>query len=173
GADPVRPAAVGASAGHDPLGHLGQCAPGAVVGAAGAVVQAVLALLVIALEPVVGALARDAHRLGGVGHRPPLLAHPLHQQQATLERQTGITVGHEDLRALVVTLDKPHLTRRSSSRQRTTASVTNVLAAYTGHAPPRAGAPPGALVPLRPRARPARRCLAPQPVPADRRDPGG
>src|SRR5699024_7641523 len=110
GADPVRPAAVGASAVHDPLGHLGRCAPGAVVGAAGAVVQAVLALLVVALEPVVGALARDAHRLGGVGHRPPLLAYPTHQQQASLERQPGITVGHEDLRDLVVTLRQatPH-----------------------------------------------------------------
>src|SRR5699024_7608658 len=85
-------------------------APGAVVGAAGAVVQAVLALLVVALEPVVGALARDAHRLGGVGHRPPLLAYPTHQQQASLERQPGITVGHEDLRDLVVTLRQatPH-----------------------------------------------------------------
>src|SRR5690606_19854166 len=130
GADPVRPAAMGAAAGHDPHGHLGGCAPGAVVGAAGAVIQAVLALLVVALEPVVGALAGVAHRLGGMGNRPPLLAHPPHQQQATLERQTGITVGHEDLRALVVTLHKPHPTRRSSSRQRTTASVTNVLAEY-------------------------------------------
>src|SRR5699024_5640258 len=98
------------SAVHDPLGHLGRCAPGAVVGAAGAVVQAVLALLVVALEPVVGALARDAHRLGGVGHRPPLLAYPTHEQPASLERQPGITVGHEDLRDLVVTLRQatPH-----------------------------------------------------------------
>src|SRR5690606_2166495 len=163
----------GAAAGHNPLGHLGRCAPGAVVGTAGAVIQAAFALLVIALEPVVGALARDTHRLGGVGHRPPLLAHPPHQQQASLERQTGITVGHEDLRALVVTLDKPHLTRRSSSRQRTTARVTTGLAGYTGHAPPRAGAPPGALVPLRMRARRARCCLAPEPVTADRLDRGG
>src|SRR5690606_38220788 len=130
GGDPVRPAAVGAAAVHDPLGHLARCAPGPVVGAAGAVIQAVLALLVVALEPIVGALARDTHRLGSVGHRPPLLAHPPHQQQASLERQTGITVGHEDLRDLVVTLHKPHPTRRSSSRQRTTASVTNVLAEY-------------------------------------------
>src|SRR5690606_4741924 len=105
GGDPVRPAAVGAAAVHDPLGHRARCAPGAVVGAAGAVIQAVLALLVVAFEPIVGALARYTHRLGGVGHRPPLLAHPPHQQQASLERQTGITVGHEDLRALVVTLD--------------------------------------------------------------------
>src|SRR5690606_20535539 len=67
GADPVRPAAMGAAAGHNPLRHLRGCAPGAVVGAAGAVIQAAFALLVIALEPVVGALARDAHRLGGVG----------------------------------------------------------------------------------------------------------
>src|SRR5690625_3654297 len=130
GGDPVRPAPMGAAAGHDPLGHLARCAPGAAVGAAGTVIQALFTLLVIALEPVVGALTRHAHRLGGVGHRPPLLAYPLHQQQASLERQTGITVGHEDLRDLVVTLDKPHLTRRSSSRQRTTASVTNVLAGY-------------------------------------------
>src|SRR5690606_38035701 len=80
------------------------------------------------------ALPAYTHNLtssGGVGHRPPLLAYPLHQQQAPLERQPSITVGHEDLRDLVVTLDKPHLTRRSSSRQRTTASVTNVLAGYS------------------------------------------
>src|SRR5690625_7525716 len=65
-----------------------------------------------------------------MGYRPPLPADALDQQQASVESQTGITVGHEDLRALVVTLDKPHLTRRASSRQRTTASVTNVPAAY-------------------------------------------
>src|SRR5699024_12719885 len=43
-------------------------------------------------------------------HRPPLLAYPTHQQQASLERQPGITVGHEDLRDLVVTLRQatPH-----------------------------------------------------------------
>src|SRR5690606_12321629 len=40
GSDPVRPAAVGASAGHDTVGHLRGCAPGAAMGAAGAVVQA-------------------------------------------------------------------------------------------------------------------------------------
>src|SRR5699024_4174353 len=100
----------GALSVHDALPMFGRCGPWAVVGAAGAVVQAVLALLVVALEPVVGALARDAHRLGGVGHRPPLLAYPTHQQQASLERQPGITVGHEDLRDLVVTLRQatPH-----------------------------------------------------------------
>src|SRR5690625_4779162 len=59
-----------------------------------------------------------------MSHRPPLLAHPLHQQQASLKRQTGITVGHEDLRDVAVTVNKPHLTRRSSSRQRPATGVS-------------------------------------------------
>src|SRR5690625_3066564 len=57
GGDPVRPAAVSTPAVYDPLSHLPRGTPGAVAGAAGAVVQAVLALFVVALEPVVGALA--------------------------------------------------------------------------------------------------------------------
>src|SRR5690625_2287421 len=74
-----------------------------------------------------------------MSHRPPLLAHPLHQQQASLKRQTGITVGHEDLRDVAVTVNKPHLTRRSSSRQRPATGVSPT--SWPGTARPRFWAP--------------------------------
>src|SRR5699024_10789819 len=82
----------------------------AVLGAQCGCGRASRSLRVVSLESAVGALARDAHRRGGEGHPPPFLAYPTHQQQASLERQPGITVGHEDLRDLVVTLRQatPH-----------------------------------------------------------------
>src|SRR5699024_10939563 len=124
GTDPLRPAAMDPPAVNDPLGHLPRRPARAAVGTTGAIMQPELTLLVITLKPVVGALARDAHRLGGMSHRPPLLAHPLHQQQASLKRQTGITVGHDALRDVAVTVNQPHLTRRSSSRQRPATGVS-------------------------------------------------
>jgi hypothetical protein len=44
------------------------------------------------------ALAGDAHRLGDVSDWHALLAHSLHQQAATVESQSSVTVRHEDLR---------------------------------------------------------------------------
>ena len=49
-------------------------------------------------DPLVGALAADPHRLGDMGNRHSLVPNALHQQATTPERQTGITVRHEDLR---------------------------------------------------------------------------
>jgi hypothetical protein len=64
-----------------------------------------------------------------VGHGPSLDADALDQQQPAVDVQTGITVGHEDLRT-VGDLDITHRTRRSSSRQRPDRCVTNVPAEY-------------------------------------------
>jgi len=49
-----------------------------------------------------------------MSHRPPLTADPVHQQTTTVDIETSISVGHENLRA-VRDLDNPHFTRRFSS----------------------------------------------------------
>ena len=65
-----------------------------------------------------------------MGYRPVLVADPLDQQFATMKAQTGITVGHEDLRVSVVTFDKPYPTRAPFPRQHRRA-VTNLPAENT------------------------------------------
>ena len=79
-------------------------------------------------HPTMGALPRDPHRLRDMRDRHPGLD-PGDQQPPAMERQTGITVGHEDLRT-VDDLDIAHRTRRSSLRQQPARSVTNLLAEY-------------------------------------------
>jgi transposase-like protein len=91
--------------------------------------QATFTLGGIPGHPAMGTLPRDTHRLGHMRDRHPGLD-PSDQQPPAMERQTSITVGHEDLRT-VGDLDITHRTRRSSLRQRTRRSVTNVLAEYT------------------------------------------
>ena len=80
-------------------------------------------------HPPVGALPGDPHRLGDVSDRHSGLD-PSDQKAPPMERQTSITVRHEDLRT-VGDIDITHRTRRSSSRQRPGWCVTNVLAEYT------------------------------------------
>ena len=102
----------------------------AVVRARGPVVQAGLPMLTEPVDPTVGALTRDALGFRGVRDGPPLLTDALDEELAAAHGQTGITVGHEDLRT-VGDLDITHRTRRSSLRQRPGRCVTNVLAEYT------------------------------------------
>jgi hypothetical protein len=59
-----------------------------------------LALDIEASHPPVGALTRDAHRPGDMGDRHVLITDPLHEQTPTKERQSSITVTHEDLRVV-------------------------------------------------------------------------
>ena len=89
--------------------------------------KACLALGFVAIDPGVYALARHSHRPGDMGFSPAGLI-PVHDEQSAMERRTGITVGHENLRT-VVDLDKPHLTRGFSSHQANT-PATNVLSRY-------------------------------------------
>jgi hypothetical protein len=67
------------------------------VRSARAVLQAGQALLVEALDPAMTALARDAHGLGGVSHRPALKANPFDEQLTATDVETCITVSHEGL----------------------------------------------------------------------------
>jgi hypothetical protein len=64
-----------------------------------------------------------------MGDRPTLLTDTLDQQLPAPDVQTGITVGHEDLRT-VDDLDIAHRTRRSSLRQQPDRCVTNLKAEY-------------------------------------------
>ena len=87
--------------------------------------QAGLALGVEAGDPAMRALARDPHRLGDMRDRHPLLTDPMHQQTTTMERQTSVTVRHEDLRVC----EDGNLHSTGGLRFRST-TVTNVPAEY-------------------------------------------
>jgi hypothetical protein len=76
------------------------------------------------------ALARYPELLGHVGDRAAVEPDPLHQQAAAMERQTGISVGHEDLRADGC-LDTTHRIGGLHFVQAATLTVTNLLAEYT------------------------------------------
>ena len=95
---------------------------------AGAVLQAGVALDVEPGHPAMRALARDAHRLGCMRHRPALTADPIDQQTATMNIETGVSVGHENLRA--VGTSTIH-TSPGGSPRRQHLRVTNVPAEYT------------------------------------------
>lgn len=92
--------------------------------------QARLALFVEPLDPAMRALTRDPLGLRSVSNRPALATDALDQQEPAVKVQAGITVGHEDLRT-VGDLDITHRTRGSSSRQRPSRDVTNLMAEYT------------------------------------------
>ena len=64
-----------------------------------------------------------------MSYGPSLSSNALDQQLPATEVQTGITVGHEDLRT-VGDLDITHRTRRSSLRQQPRRRVTNLKAEY-------------------------------------------
>jgi hypothetical protein len=48
-------------------------------------------------HPPVRTLTGDTQLLGHVSHRPTITDHPGHQQMTTMQIQTSISVGHEDL----------------------------------------------------------------------------
>ena len=129
GAEPVLSATLGSAHRQHRLLDLRSGSGRTAVRARGPVVQAGFTLRGEPNPPPVGTLPRDAHRLGNVSDRHPGLD-PGDQQPPAMERQTGITVGHEDLRT-VGDLDITHRTRRSSFRQRPGARVTNVPAEYS------------------------------------------
>src|SRR4051794_30080109 len=62
--------------------------------------QAGIAFGVEAGDPPMRALTRHAHRPGDVRYRHPLLSDSTDQKTATMHRQPGVTVRHEDLRML-------------------------------------------------------------------------
>jgi hypothetical protein len=82
--------------------------------AAGPVHQAGGTLIVEPVQPLVGSRPRDSHLDGDMSGRTTS-QHTLHQQQTRPRRQTGLSVDHEDLRA--VKTRHLHCARRSSSRQ--------------------------------------------------------
>jgi hypothetical protein len=59
--------------------------------------QAGISVEVEPADPARSALTRDSHRSGDVGDGHPELADTRHQQTATINSQTGVTVRHEDL----------------------------------------------------------------------------
>jgi hypothetical protein len=88
-------------------------------------VEAGLAFGVEARNPSVGALAGDAHCFGHVRDRHVLVADPLHEQTATMERQTSVTVTHEDLRVVKTAISTAPEVFALGQRP-----VTNVQAGY-------------------------------------------
>ena len=63
----------------------------------GPVEQTGLTLSAEPRNPTVRALTRDAKVLGDMRHRSTITDHPLNEQTTTMQIQTGISVGHEDL----------------------------------------------------------------------------
>jgi hypothetical protein len=76
-------------------------------------------------DPTMRALPGDPHGLGDMRHRHLQLPDPLHEQQPAVERQTSVTVTHEDLRVVKTAISTaPGV---FALRQR---PVTNVAAEY-------------------------------------------
>jgi hypothetical protein len=92
-------------------------------------VQTGFALTAYRVHPAVRALPLNPHRLRDERDRHPGLD-PGDQQPPAMEPQTGITVGHEELRT-VDDLDIIYRTRRSSLAQRPGWCVTNVPTEYS------------------------------------------
>jgi len=66
------------------------------MGSGAAVEQARMSLHLVALQPTMGALARDPHRLRDMRHSLTLPSDPLDQQTPAMHGETSITVSHED-----------------------------------------------------------------------------
>ena len=100
GAEPVLTATMLHPSGQDRVLDLG-CGPQR-TGVRGrrSIQQPSLALGVETGHPTMGALPRDPHRFRNVSHWPPLFTHPFHQQCTATKGQTGVSVGHENLRAV-------------------------------------------------------------------------
>ncbi len=78
------------------------------VGTAGAFLQPVEAVLEVAVPPLGGALATNAHRFGHMGDGGAGLD-PAAEQESTLRGQGDVTVAHEDLRGVVLAWTPAHL----------------------------------------------------------------
>jgi hypothetical protein len=128
GAEPIRTATLTGSQLDDAVLGLDRGAPRADVRAAGPILQPGLTLGGVAGDPGPHALARDPHRRGDV-RLLPAGSMPLDDQLAAVDGESGITVGHENLRADVgLRQATPHSEVLLRS---TRPAVTNVLAGYT------------------------------------------
>jgi hypothetical protein len=75
------------------LGHArGRYLVPTVLGCRAAVAQRRRAAGAIAREPAISLPFRQPRSAGGRAHRPTLVRDPMHQQESTLRRQTGILV---------------------------------------------------------------------------------
>jgi len=99
GSDPVLATTVLTTGGEDLVLDVGAGAGRAVVWSRGPIDEAGVALGVVAVDPAVCALARDAHRFRDVRHGGTL-ADAVDQQSAPVHGQAGVTVRHEDLRCM-------------------------------------------------------------------------
>jgi hypothetical protein len=106
----------------DPPGRLGRQP----VRSRGAIVEAGVALGVVASHPPMSALAGHPHRFGDMGDRHPEIPHPMHEQAATMNSQTSVTVTHEDLRVVKTSISTAPEVFALGQRP-----VTNVPAEYT------------------------------------------
>src|SRR5690606_17771756 len=97
GPDPVLTAALVAAHLEDSLLDPSSGAPRATVRARGAVAQAGIPFEAKPGDPTVGALSGDPQLFGHVRNGPTVLDHARDQQTPTVQIQTGISVGHEDL----------------------------------------------------------------------------
>jgi hypothetical protein len=100
GTQPVRATAMLGAGGDHPRFDLGRCLRRHRVRPRRPVLEAGDALGVEAGNPAMGTLARHTHRPSDMSDGHVQLPHPLHEQTPTKERQTSVTVTHEDLRGL-------------------------------------------------------------------------
>lgn len=97
--------------------------------ARGPVQQAGLALRPEPRDPAMGTLTRDPELFRDMGDGATMTDHSLNEQTTAMQIQSGVSVEHEDLRAVVKTSDistkpgGPHLSQDPT--------VTNVLAEYS------------------------------------------
>jgi len=98
------------------------------MGARGPILKTSLALSAVAANPRVDTLAGDPHRLGNLGLLPSVLV-TLNDQQSTVKRRAGITVGHENLRNRYGP-STSHTPPRGFSSHQADTPATNLLAGY-------------------------------------------
>jgi hypothetical protein len=103
----VRTSLVDPLLGHDPSLGVAIGPQGRGAGPARAVEKALPTELLVAVPPLGCALAGDAH-LGGMGDHPSALD-PLTEQESTRRGEGSVTVGHEDLREVVLASTPAHL----------------------------------------------------------------
>ena len=127
GADPVGPASMDAPRLEDPRLDRRRGAVRAVMGPARAIGEAAWALGAEAPQPLVGGGPRAAHLVGDIG-RAMAGQDPFNEQGPSVNGQTGVSVGHEDLRG-VDGFDTSTNPRGPSLRQ--PGSVNNAPGDYT------------------------------------------
>jgi hypothetical protein len=97
GAEPVLTAAFSATKQYNSLLDLGRDTMWAVVRTRRPVDQAGLTFGAEPRDPPVSALTGDAELLGDMGNGPTVADDPLDEQTTTMQIQTSVSVGHEDL----------------------------------------------------------------------------